>query len=568
MDPLIFDVVCGDAATDWLDSKSNSDSWDSLYQSCRWKTPFLSRGFFKLWAKHYGDKWAPALVLGKDSGGTLCGLMPLATRAKFVTGTGAHQAEYQGWISSNRDAERFLIGALDAIRNTFPDHHVRLRYLSATIPVEALLSLCQQNPRALLTQRTRPLLKLDSEAIEKALRKRNNKSKLNRLTRKGKLAFKKVNRLEELIPRIDQIIAMYDLRQGAVNNVSPFLDDPKKKAFFLDWVNSQSDQLHVTCTDVDSRTISAFIGVNSETETSLAVLAHSPEYARHSPGKLHLYETALDLTKEGKQWLDLTPGDDPWKERFATDHDSVWELNCFTRPADALRVKLAQKWERVIRSLLLKVRISPATLRAVLAPLRRPDIMVLSRLWKSMAPVRNHSRVFCMDIEEYTCANEPGEARINALADLLCYDPSEGQPARQEFLCQAVDRLEAGEKAYTVTAHGKLVQCVWVNENPEEIFLPEVNQVFRCPKPSAVLHDALPTQKNCSLMQPHSTIRQIITDLKYNSGAKLAYILTDIDDPATDRFLENLGFRHYRSFYGFRFLWHHRYRQEVPLEAL
>jgi len=341
MKALFTECLFADEALSWMDAPGNQAAWQDLYQACAWRFPTLSPAFYRLWLKHYGEEWDPLLVVANDRAGRLAGLFPLATREGLVTGAGAQQAEYQGWLSSPENGAFFLHEAIDAIKAAFPANTIRLRYLVPDIPVAAISEVCHQHPEAVLATFARPLLGLDETFVQKALRKKNTRSKINRLRRLGNLEFRRLTDINEIREKLDSIIAIYDFRQGAANNSCPFHDDPHKKDFLLDWAaEAANKELHISCLTLDDAIIGAHIGINADGKTQLAILAYSPEYSAFSPGKIQVYLTAQMLMEEGLSYLDLTPGGDPWKERFATDHDQVSAVDIYPNRTAASRVRL------------------------------------------------------------------------------------------------------------------------------------------------------------------------------------------------------------------------------------
>src|SRR5262245_57929480 len=95
-----FSCLVGQEGTAWAATPSNRAQWLKLYASCSWSTAFQHPDFFDVWCRHYDRWWSPLLVVSYDEVGTLRGIMPLACNADSVTGVGAHQAEYHGWLST------------------------------------------------------------------------------------------------------------------------------------------------------------------------------------------------------------------------------------------------------------------------------------------------------------------------------------------------------------------------------------------------------------------------------------------------------------------------------------
>ncbi len=166
---------------------------------------------------------------------------------------------------------------------------------------------------------------LNNNDIQASFAKKSNKSRFNRLKKLGKLEFRQLTDSTELERVFDDLIAYYDFRQGAVNHSTPFREDPQKRRFHTDLFASAQGEAYITATYLDERLIAAFWGAVSGKTVHLGMLIHSPFLAEHSPGKLHIMQLSEHLLKVGKDVLDLTPGGDAWKERFANAHDKVAE---------------------------------------------------------------------------------------------------------------------------------------------------------------------------------------------------------------------------------------------------
>jgi CelD/BcsL family acetyltransferase involved in cellulose biosynthesis len=558
MGRLAISVLVGEDAFRWLEPRENRDAWDSLYRTCPWSTVYLSREFFHVWAGHYGDEWNPVLVLGEDSGGTVRGVAPLAARSDLLTGAGAQQAEYQGWLSSGGDIEDFLRGVLESVCRTFPGRRLRLRYLPPAMPVRAVQGACREFPHIVTRPHSRPLLRMDPESLQKVLSKKSNRSKLNRLNRRGDLEIRGFDTAEELASVLDQIISMYDFRQGAVNDSTPFAEDERKKSFLLDWMQAAPSQLHASCMTLDGRPVAAHIGANSNTETHLAILAHSPFYSAFSPGKLHLYQSARLLAREGQEWLDLTPGGDPWKERFATDHDTVLELTGFSSSLEAIRFRVLERIGGIARGLLRKTGVSPSAVKSFLTRLRnmRPSLLL---------PRRSECRIYRLEREHFIADDSDG-VRINDLDQLLQYEPAPGGQNRKNFLSRALSRLESGETVYSIADNQKLVCHGWITENTGELFVPEVNQPFRCPDSGTLVYGlSLPMDAEHSLSCT-KMLQHMLADIKRKDDTGTVYLLlVDQDIDSLKEVIEEQGFNLVRSLYSERFLWRNRRWQETHL---
>jgi len=472
-------ILLAEEAFDWLDSSGRQAAWEALYQRCPWRFPTLGPHYFRLWFLHYAAEWQPLLAIVATPEGELRLVMPLAVREGLITGVGAQQAEYQGWLCSEKESPDLLLATLVALDTRLPRHLLRLHYLAPGISEPTMHHLCNRNSRAMSTIHSRPLMRLDDGFAEKALRKKNTRSKINRLKRRGELTFRRLTDIAEIESRLDAIIAMYDFRQGAANDSCPFVDDPHKKAFLLDWARqSASEQLHISCLMLDDEIIGTHIGVISGDTSQLSILAYSPRYSDLSPGKIQVYETARQLAQEGLSILDLTPGGDPWKERFANEHDTVLSLTVYPDWRAALTVRLKNRLDSLARGLLELVGTSPRDIKRILRSLR-PSV----QLRGTGKPDNGAANLSTYQLNRFGSSDSPpsprrrpgssprAEDRIhrNALSDLTLYCENSDELTRQSFLQQALSRIESGESAYTLVRGDRLAACAWVRQEQTDM---------------------------------------------------------------------------------------------------
>lgn len=365
-------VRIGDEAWALLTNATFLLDWQGLERRCAWATPFQSVHFVLTWFRHYGARYAPVVVALRGSDGSLVGLLVLASSLveNRLVVAGAHQAEYQGWLAMPEFRRAFIVQALKALDEVLPDRDLGFKYLPPGLRVDDLLEFPPFRSRASLVAHSRPLLQLDEGEAEHSLRKKSNKSRWARLQRLGSLGFGRITDAQAFAEVFDDVIASYDARQGGAKGVRPFAQDPSKKPFHLDLMRGEPDFLHVTATTLSGRVVAAHIGVVGREAVHLAILSHSEAHASHSPGKLHLLRLSRLLSQAGTRVLDLTPGGDEWKERFANAHDEVQVLTVFRsaamRRCHELQVEAIELLKRTARA----VGVSPARARVAFNDLR------------------------------------------------------------------------------------------------------------------------------------------------------------------------------------------------------
>lgn len=449
---ISFTVAAGDDALRWSNTKVNRSAWDQLWSECPWSTAFQSRAFFDIWTRNYREAWSALLVTARRRDGSLVGVMPLAENADLIVGVGAHQAEYQGPISSEADALVFFEGALAALAKRTPHRELRLRYLPAGVP-RPVIEWLGRHQRVVSVARETQHLAVDSATIDAAVKKPGNKSKLNRLRRLGQVHFRRLTP-DVLEAHFDRIVAMYDFRQGALHDTCPFAEDDRKLAFHLDWLRRAPSQLHATGLYVDDHLISAVLLVRSKEEAHLAISAHSPAHAAHSPSKLNFYFAARSLYDEGAAVLDLTPGDDPWKARFANKVRTVWDVKVFASPWTARALRLRTVTKRLARRVLSGAGLSVDDLRAWIQ--RRDPAWRVKRRDGARPQTQ-----FMFDIGNPLPDDQSSATvSVNCLSDILSLGAKLRRDARTSHLADALLRIERGDRCFIAFDQTRRAHCV------------------------------------------------------------------------------------------------------------
>jgi CelD/BcsL family acetyltransferase involved in cellulose biosynthesis len=428
-------------------------SWDRLYDACPWSTSMQSRVFVETWYSIYRERFEPLLVAGKNADGKLTGLLPLALEpgSRRLHLAGAHQAEYQAWLAPANDGSEFIEAALLHLRQQFPSGWLRFLFLPAGAPLDwlapgrPLASYCDWR----MVQR--PLMDTrDVAGIQESLRKKRYRSRIQWFEKLGPLRFQRLESLEELDRYLDQIILLYDFRQGAAYGALPFQQDPLKRPFYRAMM-ATGRLIHATVLTVNEQVVSAQLNLLNGDQVTLGVVAHSPFFSQQSPGRLHLFYLGLQMNSQGLSALDLTPGAD-YKDRFATHHDEVAVVTVFFSRVQSLK-REAEKWAKGVGKKLGLDRVRARLRSKTQAP----------------APVRTFQVADTGDL--------PVGLSRNELRHLLGYRPGPGGQPLVEFLREAMERLERNESFYTYMEGEQLTFSAWHREQPGET---RIHGIYSC----------------------------------------------------------------------------------------
>ena len=538
-------------ARNLIDDPSFIQSWHDLCHKCPTATSFQSPSFVRAWFHCYSEHWRPIVVLSREKDGDLSALWILANSldARKITHPGAHQSEYQTWIAKTGADIDFFSAAWAEITRQLPLSSLKIKYF----PNAELARAIQKSPKTsricIVNYHKRPLLELNTDNIEASFKKKANKSRLNRLKKQGEIQFRRIATREELDAVFDQLIAFYDFRQGATHNSIPFRSDPCKRAFLSNLLADPENRAYVTTTLLDGQPIAAFWGAVSSGIVHLGMLIHSPFYAENSPGKLHIMQLSKHLAEHGKQTIDLTPGGDTWKERFANIHDEVAEIDIFKTARARLIALLFIKTQLYCKRCINAAGLSTSAIKSYFWMFRKITPKSVARKLCDWAYTKRELRIYRCErgLSDRITSNDM--IRCNSLPDLISFEPGETWQTSRSFLTAALHRIENGESAFTISINKKLAASGWLVKDQRTSVLSEVHQTMLLPEGSVSLYDFYTDPK----FRGRGLYRQLIAHMLQlafsNENTKYAYICVLADNGASRHVIEKAGFQHQGSFY-------------------
>jgi CelD/BcsL family acetyltransferase involved in cellulose biosynthesis len=455
--PANVTLHTGDAAVSRLRDEGFAAEWELLASRCPWATTYQRAPFVHAWLSVFADRVALVVVEGRSQQGELCGLLLLARdrTSGALAHVGTFHAEYQTWLALPEGGDLFIIGALRALADRNLAASLRLHFLAPGTPLgwiaeyEGILA-----PRVFLNAHRRGLHDLDADHVRASLQKRSNRSKLRRLERGGSVRLLEITTAAELEEWLPTIAAHCDARQGAINGVMPFRDEPRKAAFYRALL--QTPHLaHAVVLVSGNELLACHIGMRDHAgSVMLGLITHAPQHGLNSPGKLLLLSLFERLALQGFERFDLTPGG-AYKERFATSFDEVFSLDiCLTAAAAAS--KGLERTGRKVGRRLLAMRQESSPMREAVPTTRGP---VIARREGAVDDALARQCDAVVELAE----SEGWDVRVNCVASLLAFGGN--GVARAEllrFLAAATPRLEHGATVCTVTRHGHLQLCAWL----------------------------------------------------------------------------------------------------------
>jgi CelD/BcsL family acetyltransferase involved in cellulose biosynthesis len=335
--------------------------WLRLYEECPWATAAQSPAFVCSWYEAYQEEYRPLVVCQLSASNELVGFLPVALgqNGQAVL-PGARQAEYKGWLALPANGKGFFAESLRMLSREPGIGTLLFRYLPPGAPVDgacvsSLPWVCE------VQTHKRPIVPVGNAAcVAEYVREKTNKTlknSWNRLKRTGNLSLEQIRETQELVPIFDQLIDWYETRQAMAHGKRPFHDDKNKKIWHLYLL--KEGVLHVTLLKAGPEVISAVFGLSDGKTYSLMMSMFAPEYARYSPIALHHLLLVERLHAEGYSVLDLTPGPDPFKDRFAGAYEEVQALSIYFKQREWMKAKLRQQSRVIAKETLLAFGIAP-----------------------------------------------------------------------------------------------------------------------------------------------------------------------------------------------------------------
>lgn len=544
-------VICGEAACELLNDPEFLHSWQVLHDACPHATAFQGPGFVRSWYASYAARWQPVLVRATTATGTLNGLWLLAYDevSRQLAHAGTHQAEYHVWLSTPGNDHELLSSGWRLLKRQFSFSSLRFKFLPDPALGDTLLAGFTDGGGAALQRSSRPLIRLNADEIRASMAKKSNKSRFNRLAKLGKLEFRRISDPAEFERIFDDLINFYDLRQSAVNQSTPFGEDPAKRAFHSALFAEAPGDIYCTVTFIDERPIAAFWGILSGTMVHLGLLISSPFCAEHSPGKIHMMQLSEQLLKDGVAVLDLTPGGDAWKERFANAHDEVAEATVYRSAMARRRDDAVVRIARLGKRALALASVTPAQLRGAIATLRRVKPAALARKLAKLRGEHREFRVYRADRGLAAKFDFDQRVRHNEIPHLLTFEPGESWQSRDAFLGTALARIEQGNSAFTVSVDGRLAHSGWMGTNQTSSHMTEVRQTMSFPANSVALFDfySHPDFRGSGLYR--ATIGHMLKAAFSAEQTEYAYISVLADNGPSRHVIESMGFAYQGSYF-------------------
>lgn len=548
-----IDILEGSKAIQALNSSENINNWKNFYFECECKTFFQSPNFVINWYSTYASEYEPLIIIGK-SNSELIGLIFLANSKKnnSIVHAGAHQAEYHGWIARKNFESAFFIAFLKNVRNYIKHKTWTWRWLPPEFKSEWF------DPEELRTHRIftkqvhdrSPYVNLDSlDRLNKIKKNSAVKTKLKRYNKIGELTLEHITSKERAKKLFPELMLQYDFRQALKNGIFPFDQDKCKKEFYLNKMTFP-ENVHFTALLLNNEPIAFHIGDSDDKTVFYSVPTFNTLETKNSPGTLLLLKLLEKLVEENYKYLDLTPGLDPNKEKFANAYKDIYQLTIYFSFTKYIYSKIIFLIKNFTKYFVKKIHVDIDLVKKKvdwfkmklknISKIEFHEIpsKIFSWLYQS-----NHIYLYRYNLENYDKIRnfETNNVRVQQYFDLLFYTESIPWLSKTDLVRLAQSRFENNSFLFTIIQDSKLAHFSWAVKNKISHHFKEVGVTYTAPKSNVFLYDAYTDpifrNKGYHLESLNYRIKKFVEE-----GIDNIYITVSENNAKSKRNLERTGF--------------------------
>ncbi len=514
-------------------------TWKSLAGNTTHCTVIQEYGFVVSWYQSYLDKYKPMMLLGYDDEENIVGILPLAIAydTGHLSHAGEDQAEYHSWICAKEYEEAFLIQSLISIKKEFNTKQWKWGWMPPEVNIDWFdSSLLKENGIYInsITSES-PLHNLENpDKLHRLKKNRANKSKINRLKRKGELRIERIRDRGYAEELFEVIMAQYNFRHLALYNHIPFESDKNKRIWHLNQMDIMPENTHFTVLWHGDELLACNIGYCTTDKVLLGFTSYDPSKGADSPGSIFLIKLLEFIKEEGYNVLDLTPGGDSYKERFSNAHINLVKpticFNKYYKIKDYTATSLLHYIKKYFKT---KDIMSMKDLIRKNISLLRKKVLEPKNTMYSYYVYRGETEEIGYNNNIFSILND------QQYTDLLLYQQSNDILSPKELTYSAIKKFERGDRLYTMTSDEKLIAFAWLAGSGKKHWRPSLKDKINYKKNSLYIYDFYTSNKSRKNNIFQSCIQSILKEIQ-NEKISALYLIKPID--IDKKVVNKLGF--------------------------
>lgn len=473
------------------------NEWKKLATQSVGFTQLQEADFLTTWYSNYSAIFAPIFIFSRNEKSEMVGLIALAWHKEKEYLVHAGNAEYHGWLATEEATIPFLKDMFSIVIDELKVEKWPWNWMPSGLNAASLQAAASAEMSLLVEEEGSPIWQLDNEEkLAKLLKSKSNKSKFNRYKKRGEYRY-------EIITEPDRIrevleIAQYqcDLRREAMNNSRPFAEDPFKIDFCSELMNF-SNKLHVSAMWLDDQLLAYHMGVEDGERVCFGLVSYDPSESKQSPGTLLIIELAKHLKESGYKILDMTPGTNSYKDRFANFYETLYRPTIHFSKRSFLKAKVKKSMAMTGEKMLAMAKVDVPTMRKW-----KTNLGELPSKLKSISPKsifsffgnillqKNVHFLYEIDLKnEEIFSTTATMLNQQKYVDLLDYQDNQPFLTRRDILIDALDKFARGNVLYSQNNNGKLEWFGWLKELKGQVKLEGFSEVIEIGEKTNLLCD-------------------------------------------------------------------------------
>ena len=513
--------------------------WDQLAHQTAHCTVIQEHGFAISWYLSYLELFDPMMVLGYDASGAIVGILPLAVArdSGAIFHAGENQAEYHGWICPKEYEEHFLLHTLIAIKKELRPKMWQWGWLPPAVTTDWLhADLLKKNGIYVNTvSLNSPLHNLDHpEKLKKITRHKSNKIKINRLKKTGKLKIERIrdrNRAEEVF---GTIIDQYNFRHLSLYDTIPFKSDKHKREWHLKQIELMPEYTHFTVLWHGDELLASNFGCCTDNRVLLGLISYDPVKGAFSPGVVFLIKLMEFIKEEGFHYLDLTPGGDSYKERYANEHVALIKPGFSFSRYQWIKGYLIGSARTFLKKYMTAKDVASIKNRA-----RKNLSKLLRRKVSAYTSGAPSYFIYTKERQKVSLPDRLPPLRRQQYKDLLLYEGYREDLTCKEIAYRSMKKFERGDRLYTMVSENELAASFWLAKSGKKHWHPDLKEKINEKENSFFIYDIYISSRADQKMIFQSAIQEILEIIK-DEEISLLYLVKPVD--VDENTIKELGF--------------------------
>ena len=455
-----------------LANPSFQTEWKKLATQSVGFTQLQEADFLTTWYSNYSTIFSPILIFSRNGKNEMVGLIALAWHKENKYLVHAGNAEYHGWLAMEEVTIPFLKDMFRIVIDELKVEKWSWNWMPSGLNAASLQAAASAEMSLLVEEEGSPIWQLDNEEkLNKLLKSKSNRSKFNRYKKRGEYRYEIINDPDRIREVLEIAQHQCDLRREAMNNSRPFAEDPFKIDFCSELMNF-SNKLHVSALWLDDQLLAFHMGVEDGERVCFGLISYDPSESKQSPGTLLIIELAKHLKESGYKILDMTPGTNSYKDRFANFYETLYRPTIYFSKKSFLKAKVKKSMDATGKNMLAIAKVDVPTMRKW-----KTNLGELPSKLKNITPKtafsffgkvlvqKNVHFLYEVDLKnEEAFSTAPTILNQQKYVDLLNYQDNKPFLTRRKILIDALEKFAKGDVLFSQSNKGKLEWLGWHKE--------------------------------------------------------------------------------------------------------